>query len=92
MKVEITKAKQLSKRFCDLKPGDAFSRYAEVQDVVYIKTKDMSCPDCDSSDDDAIVNCIDLYTFDYYLFDDCTDCFLFEAKIVITPIYNKEEK
>lgn len=92
MKVEITKAKQLSKHFCDLKPGDVFSRYAEVQDVVYIKTKDVGDPDWDSGDDDAIVNCINLYTFDSYLFDDYVDCFLFEAKIIIVPVYNKEEK
>lgn len=52
----------------------------------------MGGPDWDSGDDDAIVNCINLYTFDSYLFDDYVDCFLFEAKIIIVPVYNKEEK
>lgn len=92
MKIENIKAKQLSKHFCDLKTGDVFSRNAKFQDIIYIKIKDMSDPDCDSSDDDAIVNCLDLYTFDTYLLGDYEDCFLFEAKIVIAPVYNREEK
>lgn len=92
MKIEITKAKQLSKYFCDLKPGEVFSLYEEFQNVLYVKTKNMSILDCDSNGDDAIVNCLDLYTFDAYLFDNYEECFLFEAKIAVTPIYNGEEK